>query len=112
MFENFKMGEPKQMSIWHNLNLNLEFEFANPLQYSSIKWNCQQTSTIYIMDDLIMCLCIYFRCCPPLLMIVSITVFPRRRSHPKQKTDKPVYRQQGKQNPIDHVDKIPFPSQS
>src|SRR3954465_8010111 len=91
MFDHFKMGEQKQMSIWHNLNLNLEFEFANPLQYTSIKWNCQQTSTIYIMDNLIMCLCIYFQCFPHLLMIVPVTEFPRWRSPPKQKTDKAVY---------------------
>src|SRR4051812_11444939 len=80
MFDHFKMGEQKQMCIWLNLNLNLEFEFASPLQYTSIKLNCQQTSTIYIMDNLIMCLCILFRCCPPLLMIDPATAFPRRRS--------------------------------
>src|SRR4051812_37308669 len=100
------------MCICPNLNLNLEFEFANPLQYTSNKLNFPQTSTLYIMSQLIMCLCIYFRCCPPLLMIATDTVLPRRRSPPKQKTGKPVYRQARKTNPIDHVYKIPLPSQS
>src|SRR4051812_30805494 len=72
MFDHFKMGEQKQMCICLNLNLNLEFESANPLQYTSIKWNLPQTSTLYIMSQLIMCLCFYFRCCPPLLMIASV----------------------------------------
>src|SRR4051812_18904995 len=98
------------MCIWHILKSHLEFEFAILLQYTSIKWNCQHISTIYIMDNLIMCLCILLQCCPPLLMVVPVTVFPRRRSSPKQNTDKPVYRQQGKKTPIDHVDKIPVPS--
>ena len=49
MFDHFKMGEQKQMCIWHNLNSNMEFEFVILLQYTSFKWNHQQTSTIYIM---------------------------------------------------------------
>src|SRR4051812_43767521 len=61
MFNHFKMGEQRKMCIWLNLNLNLEFE----LQYTSIKLNLPQTSTLYIMEQHIMCLCIYFRCCPP-----------------------------------------------
>src|SRR3954471_13277016 len=61
------------------------------------------------MSQLIMCLCILFRCCPPLLMIVPVTVFPRQRSPPKQKTVKPVYRQQGKQTPLIMFIKSYFP---
>ena len=109
MFDHFKMGEQQQMCIWHILNSNLEFEFANLLQYTSIKWNCQQTSSIYIMDNLIMCLCILFRCCPPLLMIAPVTAFPRRRSPPKKKTVKPVCRQQDKQTPLIMSIKSHFP---
>ena len=71
MFDHFKMGEQKQMCIWLNLNLNLKFEFAIQLQYTSIKLNFPQTSSIHIMNNYIMCLCIYFRSCPPLLMIAS-----------------------------------------
>src|SRR3954467_2514637 len=37
------------MGIWHILNSNMEFEFAIILQYTSFKWNHQQTSTMYIM---------------------------------------------------------------
>src|SRR4051812_13653779 len=96
------------MCIWLNLNLNLEFEFANSLKYTSIKLNFPQTSTLHIMSQLIMCLCIYFRCFPPLLMFVPVTVFPRLRSPSKKKTVKHVYRQQGKANHIDHVYKILF----
>ena len=42
-------------------------------------------------------------------MIVSVIVFPRWRSPPKQKTDKPVYRQQGKQTPLIMSIKSHFP---
>src|SRR4051794_8665314 len=83
MFDHFKMGEQKQMCIW--LNLNLEFEIAIQLQYTSIKMNFPQTSTLYTMEQHIMCVCILFRFCPPLLMIDPITDFPRRRSPPKKK---------------------------
>ena len=59
MFDHFKMGEEQQMCIWHILNSNLEFEFANLLQYTSIKWNFPHINTIYIMlQQLIMCLSI------------------------------------------------------
>ena len=109
MFDHFKMGEQWQRCIWLNLNLNLEFEFAIQLQYTSIKMNFPQTSTLHIMDNLIMCLCIYFRCFPPLLMIVPVTEFPRRSSPPKHKLDKPLYRQQGKQTPLIMSIKSHFP---
>ena len=109
MFHHFKMGEQKQMCIWLNLKLNLEFEFAIQLQYSSNKLNLPQTSTLHIMEQLIMCLCILFRCCPPLMMIVPVKTFPRRRSPPKKKTVKPVYRQQGKQTPLSMYIKSHFP---
>src|SRR4051812_46133950 len=82
MIDHFKIGEKKQMCIWLNLKLNLEFEFAIQLQYTSIKLNLPQTSRIYIMDNHIMCLCILLRCCPPLLTIVPVTEFLRRRSSP------------------------------
>ena len=36
MFDQFKMGEQKQMSLWINFNLNLKFEFAIQLQHTSI----------------------------------------------------------------------------
>ena len=109
MFDYFKMGKQQQMCICHNLNSNLKFEFANALQYTSIKLNFPQTSTLYIMSQLIMCLCILFRCCPPLLMIVPVTAFLRRRSPSKKKTVKPVYRQQGKQTPLIMSIKTQFP---
>ena len=64
MFDHFKMGEQQKTCIWHNLNLNLEFEFAFQMQYTSIKMNLPQTSSIHIMDNYIMCLCIYIQCCP------------------------------------------------
>ena len=69
MFDHFKMGELRQMCIWLNLNLNLnlEFEFAIQLQYTSIKMKLPQISSLHIIDNLNMCLCIYIRCCPPLV---------------------------------------------
>src|ERR1041385_1199546 len=71
-FDHFKMGEQKKMCIWLNLKLNLKFEFAFQMQYTSIKLNMLQTSTIHIMDNLIMCMCIFtFEVVPPLLMIAS-----------------------------------------
>ena len=78
MFDHFKMGEQKEMCIMLNLNLNLEFEFAFQMQYTSFKLNVPQTSSIYIMSPLNMCLCILFQCCPPLLMFVLVIALPRR----------------------------------
>ena len=94
------MGERRQMCIWLNLNLNLKFEFANSLQYTSIKWNVPQTSTMNFMSPLYHVLVHLLSMLPPLLMIALVIAYPRRRSPPKQKTDKSVYHQQGKQTPL------------
>ena len=68
MFDHVKMGEQQQMCIWHILNSNLEFEFADILQYTSSKWNLRQTSTMYIMfPQLIMCLIILLSMLFPLV---------------------------------------------
>src|SRR3954468_19570663 len=61
--------------------------------------NLQHISAIYV-TTLNICLSIVPYLLPPLLMIVPVTEFPRRRSPPKKKTVKPVYRQQGKQTPL------------
>ena len=58
MFDQRILGEQWQMHIWLNWKSYLEFEFAFQMQYTSIKMNMLQTSTIHIMDNMIMCLCI------------------------------------------------------
>ena len=100
MFDHFKMGEQKQMCIW--LNLNLEFEFAFQMQYTSIKLNLSQTSIFYIMEPLIMCLCIYFRSCPPFVDDCFRYQLFRDGDHPRRRITSvnPVYRQQGKKTPL------------
>ena len=88
MFDDFKMGKPKQMCIWLNLNLNLEFELAIQLHYTSIKLNMPQTSTLYIMVQLIKCLCILLQCCPPFVDDCSDNIFSEMVINPEEEEDR------------------------
>ena len=113
MFDLFKMGEQWQRCIWHNLKLNLEFEFAIQFQYTSIKLNVPQISTLYIMDNLSCACAFYFNVAPLCWWLIRWETFrdgdhPRRRRRPVN----PCNVKQGKQTPIDHVYKILLPSQS
>ena len=58
---------------------------------------------------LFMCLCIvlYF---DPMIDMLLIEVEPEQEAAPFVEDPEIEPRQQGKQNPIDHVDKIPLPS--
>ena len=64
------------------------FEFAIQLQYTSIKLNLPQTSSIYIMDDL-SCVCaFYFRYCPPFVEDFSSNSFSETVITPEEEEDR------------------------
>ena len=102
------------MCIWNLLNSNLEFKFAKPLQYTSIKWNCQQISTLYIMlQHHNMCLSIVLVLIVPFPhCLLSVEVAPKPEVIPEAEDCQYDPCQQGKQTLIDHVDKNPVPSHS
>ena len=82
------------------------------LQYTPFKWNClthqihaNQVSTF----NHVLVHCIYFA---PLGCCLSIEVEPEQEAAPFIEEPDTEPRQQGKQHPIDHVDKNPVPSHS
>src|ERR1041385_8860127 len=97
------------MCIWLNLNLNLEFEFAILLQYTSIKWNCQHISTMYIMfPQIIMCLSIEIIFIPSLIVCsIDVQLEPEATPFVEDTVCEP--RQQGKQTPLIMSIKSQFP---
>src|ERR1041385_1907913 len=88
----------------------MEFEFSIHLQCTSFKWNSlthqkhiHQVSTFnHVLEH-----CIYVA---PLLVVFQVEVEPEQEAAPFVEDPEPEPRQQGKQTPIDHVDKIPLPS--
>src|SRR3954469_20082939 len=99
------------MHLQHGkLEFKLEFEFAIHLQYTPFKWNCithqihaNQVSTF----NHVIVHCIYFA---SLLVVCRVEVEPEQEAAPFVEDPETEPRQQGKQTPIDHVDKIPLPS--
>src|SRR3954469_9372676 len=99
------------MHLQHGkLEFKLEFEFGNHLQYTPFKWNCfthqihaNQVSTF----NHVLVHCIYFA---TLFVVCRVEVEPEQKTAPFVEDPEPEPRQQGKQTPIDHVDKIPIPS--
>src|ERR1041385_551635 len=88
----------------------MEFEFAFQMQYTPFKWNAQHISTLNItITILFMCLCIVLYVDPMIVMLL-IEVKPELEITPFVEDPVTEPRQQGKQTPIDHVDKIPLPS--
>ena len=84
------------------------------MQCTSFKWNDQHINTMYItLYHLIMCLCIVHSIdCFICVVCSRIEVEPEPEITPATEDTQYDPRQQGKQTPIDHVDKIPLPSQS
>src|SRR3954464_12803103 len=99
-----------------NLSINqLEFEFAFQMQYTPFKWNCPHNATMNITLYNESCACALY------LMLITLFVLFARIDVQLESEATPFVedtvtvtepRQQGKQPPIDHVDKNPFPSQS
>src|SRR3954465_4629338 len=88
----------------------MEFEFAIHLQYTSFKWNHSHISGTYIKfqpSTHVIVHCIYFA---PLIVGCRIEVEPEQEAAPFVEDPDTEPRQQGKQTPVDHVDKIPLPS--
>src|SRR4051812_43428883 len=113
MFDHFKMGEEWHMSIWTPFKFKLGVNLQKPLQCTSFKWNAQHIITMNMtLYHLIMCLCIvnyvdHF----VFIICYRIEVEPESEITPSVEDTPYDPRQQGKQTPIDHVDKIPLPSQ-
>ena len=110
IFEQVNFGEQREQCIWNSFKYKLEFEFAIHLQYTPFKWNClthqkhvHQVSTF----NHVFVHCTYFA---PFDCCLSIEVEPEQEAAPFVEDPYTEPRQQGKQTPIDHVDKIPLPS--
>ena len=109
MFDHFKMGEQKQMCICLNLNLNLQFN-CNALQLS---WICHKRVPFTSWNNLSCACAFYFNVAPLCWWLLPVTDIPRRWSPlKKKKTVKTRVSSARQANPIDHVYKIPLPSQS
>ena len=84
MFDQLLMGEQWQMHIWLIWKPYLEFEFAFQMQYTSIKMNLPQISTLHIMDNL-SCVCAFcFWCCPPFVDDCSGNNFSEMKITPEE----------------------------
>src|SRR4051812_24097210 len=94
-----------------NSSINqMEFEFAFQMQYTPFKWNTQHISTMNITVSTfhhVIVHCIYFA---TLFVVCRVEVEPEQEAAPFVEDPELEPRQQGKQTPIDHVDKIPLPS--
>src|ERR1041385_5453318 len=88
-------------------SLNLHFK----MQYTPFKWNCLTHQNLYFnFEHSIMCLSIAFILIATSCFVCRVEVEPEQEVTPFAEDPEPEPRQQGKQNPIDHVDKIPLPS--
>ena len=90
----------------------MEFEFANPLQYTSFNWNQSHISGTYIKfqpSTYELVHCTYFA---SLIIVCRIEVEPEPEATPFVEDPHTEPRQQGKQPPFDHVNKNPIPSLS
>src|SRR4051812_32552073 len=90
-----------------NVGLNLHFK----MQYTPFKWNCLTHQDLYIkFQPSIMCLRIAFILIATSCFVCRVEVEPEPEAAPFVEDPEIEPRQQGKQTPIDHVDKIPLPS--
>src|SRR3954469_18893188 len=110
MLEQVNLGEQREQCIWNSFKFKLEFEFAIHLQYTPFKWNClthqKHTHQVSIFNHVIVH-CIYFA---TLFVVCRVEVEPEQEATPFVEDLGTEPRQQGKQPPFDHVDKIPLPS--
>src|SRR3954463_12575530 len=113
MFDEIKLVEQWKQCICILLKFKLEFEFAIHLQYSPFKWNNSHISDTCIKFQPSthgFVHCTYYA---SMFVVCRIEVEPEPEATPFVEDTVCEPRQQGKQPPpIDHVDKIPLPSQS
>ena len=112
MFDQVYLGEQREQCIWNSFKFKLKFEVAIICNILHFEWNSlthqkhvHQVSTF----NHVIVHCTYvapFDCC------LSIEVEPEPEAAPFVEDPETEPRQQGKQPPIDHVDKNPFPSLS
>src|SRR3954468_17407957 len=100
----------KQIHINH-VEFKCGFEFAFQMQYTPFKWNCLTHPNMYFkIQHSIMCLSIAFILIATSCFVCRVEVEPEPEAAPFVEDPEIEPRQQGKQTPIDHVDKIPLPS--
>src|SRR3954465_4585610 len=110
MFDQFKLGEQWHVCIWTPCQVKFGDVLQIPLQCTSFKWNDQHIATMNITLYHSSCDCAFY-----LMLITLFALFSWIEVEPKPEITASVEdtpydpRQQGKQNPIDHVDKIPLP---
>ena len=46
MFDQFKLGEQKHLSIWHYFEFKFGVNFQMTLHSTSFKWNCTNIATM------------------------------------------------------------------
>src|SRR3954464_2906725 len=100
----------KQIHINH-VEFKCGFEFAFQMQYTPFKWNCLTHQKMYFkIQHSIMCLSIASILIVTSCFVCRVEVEPEPEAAPFVEDQELEPRQQGKQTPIDHVDKIPLPS--
>ena len=112
MFDQVYLGEQREQCIWIPFKFKLEFEFAKPLQYTSFNWNHSHISGTYTKFQPSTHVIVHCNYVAPLIVVCRIEVEPEPEAGPFVEEPDTEPRQQGKQPPFDHVDKIPFPSLS
>src|ERR1041384_7511331 len=87
-------------------SLNLHFK----MQYTPFKWNCFTHQSIYIKFSTLNHVIVHCIHIASLFVVCRVEVEPEQEAAPFVEDSEPESRQQGKQTPIDHVEKIPLPS--
>ena len=109
--QSFQMNFHAFKCIWNSSTNQMEFEFSFQMQYTPFKWNDQHISTMNITLYNWSCACALY-----IMLITLFVLFARIEVEPEPEVTPFVEDtvcepcQQGKQTPIDHVDKIPLPS--
>src|ERR1041385_2423842 len=109
-FQKVQNDQTMSHVTWLSLNSNWSLNLQFKLQYTPFKWNCLNTSKhIHQVSTFnhVLVHCIYFAI---LFVVCRVEVEPEQEAAPFVEDPEPEPRQQGKQTPIDHVDKIPLPS--
>src|SRR3954466_15242284 len=106
-----KMFQIVQTKPYQPFEFKCGFEFAFQMQYTPFKWNCLTHQNMYFkIQHSIMCLSIAFILIATACFVCRVEVEPEPEAAPFVEDPEIEPRQQGKQTPIDHVDKIPLPS--
>src|ERR1041385_7350753 len=99
------MSHETWISLNSNWSLNLHFK-CNILHLNGIASHIKAYTSSFNLPS---CDCALYLLCY-LVVVCRVEVEPEQEAAPFVEDPEPEPRQQGKQTPIDHVDKIPLPS--